>query len=336
MTSLLCALSLAVAAPVPRDDKADREFREKVDAARDKAVAYLKKNQGKDGNWEAFTLNVVGGMKGGQTALAALALLEAGVPANDPAVTKAVDYLLTLKPEKTYVVSLQTQVLARADAKKYAKEIQANADWLWEKAIIKDKKLTGWSYPINLVADNSNTHFAIMGLHAAAQAGAKVDPEIWKQIRDYYAATQKDNGAWTYHNAGDPSPSHSMTVGALSGLAVAVKYDKNAKGQDAAFDKGMKALLGGKLGEFGDGKSWFVSWMVTAELGRALGSNEFKAGNMGKAWYRDGAEQILKRQQEDGSLAYPAGGARRVWIDQNWPVLTTACGLYVLGAPAKK
>jgi hypothetical protein len=332
MTSLVITLSLAVAAPVPKDDKAEREFREKVDAAREKAVAYLKKSQGKDGDWEAG-FPALAGMKGGPTALATLALLEAGVPANDPAVAKAVAYLAKLEPEKTYVVGLRTQVLARADAKKYATEIQANADWLLEKALYKGGKLTGWSYPINAIADNSNTHLAIMGLHAAAQAGAKVDAEIWKKIRDYYAATQSETGGWTYHNAGDRAPSHSMTLAGLLGLAVAVKHDKNAKGQDAAFDKGMKALLGGKLGDFGDGKSWFYSWMTAAELGRALGSNEFKSGNMGKAWYRDGAEQILKTQQEDGSLRY---AGKRVVLDKDWPVLTTAFGLYVLGPPVKR
>ena len=334
MTSLVIALSLAVAAPVPKDDKAEKEFREKVDTARAKAIKYLKDAQSKDGDWEAVALNVVGGMKGGSSALATLALLEAGVPANDPVITKAVTYLLTLKPEKTYVVSLQTQVLARVDPKKYATEIQTNADWLMDKAIYKGGKLTGWSYPMNTIADNSNTHFAVVGLHAAAQAGAKVDAEIWKKIRDFYAATRRDEWGWTYANVDVASPSLSSTIGALTSLTLAVKYDKNAKGPDEAFEKGMKVLLGGKLGEFGDGKSWFISWMLAAELGRVLGSDEFKSGKMAKAWYRDGVEQILKTQQEDGSLKYKAR-ERRKWIDESWPVITTACGLYVLGPPKK-
>jgi squalene cyclase len=124
------------------------------------------------------------------------------VPANDPAVAKAVEYLVKLKSEKTYVVSLRTQALARADAKKYATEVQAGADWLVKNRIEKGGKLLGWSYPGNTVADNSNTHFAVMGLHAAARAGAKVDPAVWKQVRDLYAATQHQSGGWMYHNTG--------------------------------------------------------------------------------------------------------------------------------------
>jgi hypothetical protein len=321
------ALALAVAA-----DKADKELREQVDAARTKAIKYLKANQGRDGDWEAFPVNVIGGQKGGPTALAALALLEAGVPATDPVVAKAVDYLAALKPERTYVVGLQTQVLARADPKKYAKEIQANVDWLLEKAIYKGDTLTGWSYPMNAIADNSNTHFAVMGLHAAARAGAKVDPDIWKKIRAFYADTQNNNGGWPYASVGDLPTSHSMSVVGLLGLAVAAKYDKQAQGPGPAFDKGMRALLDGKLGTFGDGKSGFYSWMATAELGRELGSREFKSGKLTKAWYREGAAQIVKGQQEDGALKYTGD---RLMIDSKLPLITTAFGLYVLGPPEK-
>ncbi len=334
MTSVLIAVALAAANPVPKDEKADREFREKVDAAREKAVGFLKKQQGKDGSWESLALESIAGLKGGTTALVTLSLLEAGTPANDPAVTKAVEYLLALNPDKTYVVSLHMQVLARVDAKTHVGVIQANADWLMQKAIRKEKKLLGWSYPGNDIADNSNTHFAIMGLHAAAQAGAKVDPEIWKQVRDYYAATQLADGGWRYHNAGGDHVSHHMTVAALLGLTIATKYDKQAKGPDPAFEKGMKALLGGKLGEFGDGKSRFVSWMTTAELGRALGTTEFTSGKLAKAWYREGAEKMVKLQEKDGSLKYPEN--HKGGIDAGQPVISTAAGLYLLGPPPAK
>ena len=256
MTSLLCALTLTLAAPVP-EDKPDAEFQKKLDTARAKAVKFLKDKQDKEGSWEETVLDDLTGLKGGETALVALALLEAGVPANDPTVVKTVDYLLKLEPKYTYVVSLQTQVLARADAKKHAKVIQANADWLLEKAIKKEKKLQGWSYPYKgTPGDNSNTHFAVMGLHAAAQAGAKVDPEIWQKIRDYYADTQKEKGGWTYHNLDDRNVTSGMTVNAAClGLTVATKYDKQAKGPDPAFEKGMKLVLSGELGPLGQGKS---------------------------------------------------------------------------------
>jgi hypothetical protein len=324
MTSLLVSMALAVAAPVPKEDKEDREFREKVTAAREKAVKFLKDKQRQDGTWEDNNAALTG-MTGGQTALAALALLEAGAEPKDPVVAKAVEYLAALKPERTYVVSLQTQVLVRADAKKHAKQIQTNADWLMEKAIVREKRLEGWSYPSNVVGDNSNTLFAIMALHAAAQAGAKVDATIWQKVRDYYAATQKKDGGWSYVNVGDPTTSQSMTLAGLLALTVATKYDPQAKGPDPAFEKGMELLLGGK---FGDGKSVGYDLFITAEFGRALGTNEFKADKRAKAWYREGVEKLVKAQQADGSFKIGERG-----IDTNQPVLSTASGLYFLGPP---
>ena len=96
-----------------------------------------------------------------------------------------------------------------------------------------------------------------MGLHAAAKAGAKVDAEIWQKIRDYFADTQKQDGGWTYHNAGDQQLEPDMTVAALLGLTVAAKYDKEAKGPDPAFEKGMAAARSAESwANSGKGKSY--------------------------------------------------------------------------------
>jgi len=328
MTSMLVALAMAVAAPVPKDDKLDKELQEKVDTARVKAIKFLKEKQDKQGGWESVVLGHISGMKGGATALVALALLEAGVPANDPAVAKAVEYLLEVTPEKTYVVSLQTQVFARVDAKKYAKQIQTNADWLLGKAMMKETKLQGWSYPANGVADNSNTHFAVIGLHAAAQAGAKVDADIWRKIRDHYTDTQQKDGGWTYHNVGDHTTTQSMTTVGLLCLAVAVKYDEKAKKPDPAFETGMAALLGENT--FPAGKVVGYDLFTAAELGRTLATMEFKSGQLSKAWYREGVAKLVKQQQQNGSFRLGDRG-----IDSSEPVITTAFGLYFLGPPKK-
>lgn len=324
MTALFLTAALSVAGA---DQKPEPRFEERVATARAKAIDFLKKKQHKDGHWEEGVLDMLAGMDGGVTGLAALAQLEAGVPANDPAVVKAVEYLVKLEPKKTYVVSLQTQMLCRMKDKKHLPQIQKNADWLLEKAVKKGDSLAGWSYPAHELADGSNTHFAVVALHAAAQAGAKVDAKVWEQVRDLYARTQTAGG-WGYYSDrafGADRATYSMTTCGLLGLTIAAKYDKNAKGPDPAFEKGMAALL--KLG--GGGKSPAYDKFATAELGRELGQAEFKAGKQGRAWYREGAESLLREQREDGSFAGKAG------IDAN-PVLATAFGLYFLGPPAKK
>jgi hypothetical protein len=324
MTAFIVSITLSVAGA---NQKPEPTLEEKVATARAKAIDFLKKQQDKDGTWEGAVLTLLGDMNGGATALATLSLLEAGVPANDLAVSKALAYLVKLEPKKTYVVSLQTQVLCQVDAKKHKEQIQKNVDWLLEKAAKREGQLAGWSYPGQNLTDGSNTHFAVVALHAAAQAGAKVDATVWAQIRDYYRRSQKEGG-WGYYADrafGGEKITSSMTTCGLLGLVIAAKYDKNARGPDPAFEKGMTVLL--KQGA--DGKSQSYGRFATAELGRLLGTTEFKAGKMGRAWYREGAERLLQLQQADGSFADKGG------IDST-PVLATAFGLYFLGPPVKK
>ena len=323
MTAFIFMATLSMAGA---QQKPEMTFDQKVTAAREKAIEFLKKQQDPNGHWEQKALQLLQ-MEGGSTALAVLALLEAGVPVNDPAVTKAVECLARLERKKTYTVSLQTQVLTRVDAKQHTKQIQENTDWLIEKAVRKDGMLMGWSYPANDVADNSNTHFAVVALHAAAQSGAKVDAKIWNQVRELYTRSQTDVG-WGYYNDrsfGGQRATSSMTTCALLGLTIAAQYDKKAKGPDPAFDKGMPALFKLPTG----GKSDGYERMATAELGRVLGVKTFTAGREKKAWYREGVESLLREQDKDGSFK----GKGRA-INAN-PIIATTFALYFLGPPPK-
>lgn len=323
MLALLMGASFAVAAPVPKDDAAEKALRAKVDGARLKMVKFLKENVGKDGTWEGGLLGEALGFKGGATALVVLALLDAGVPANDAALEKALPFLADLKPEKTYCASLATQVLARADAKKYAKEIQANADWLMKTAIEKDQKLVGWSYPVEGTrGDGSNAHFALVALHAAQTAGAKVDAKLWGKVRDLYLREQNRNGGWCYVMEGQPTA--SMTASGALALVLAAKHDRPAD-PDPALAKALALLVSGKLD---DGKGTGYLLFTHAELGRALGSAEFKHEKQSRAWYREGAERVFKLQAEDGSVTFDkeVGGNA---------VLGTAFALFALGPPVK-
>jgi hypothetical protein len=329
MLALLIGASFAVAAPVPTDDAAEKALRAKVDAARPKMVKFLKDSVGKDGTWEG-TPGAVFELKGGTTALVALALLDAGVPANDAVFEKALPFLAKQTPEKTYCVSLATQALARADAKKYAKEIQANADWLMKKAILKNEKLAGWSYPLDGLpsTDGSNTHFALAALHVAQTAGAKVDAKLWGNVRDLYARTQNRDGSWSYTNGGalGRPPSESMTVAGLFALALADKHDKPAE-PTPAFAKGMVAFLRAK--ELG-GKNEGCVLFTHAELGRALGTAEFKHEKQSRAWYRENAERVFKAQAENGSVKF-----NKEYGIGTGTVVDTAFALFALGPPTR-
>ena len=67
-----------------------------VRGAIDRGIAYLRREQLPRGNW-----NDLDTYPGGVTALCPLALLHSGVTADDPTVSKALEFLRTTKPKKT-------------------------------------------------------------------------------------------------------------------------------------------------------------------------------------------------------------------------------------------
>jgi len=105
----------AVAAAFPATARAAEELTpEVVRISIERGVDYLKKQQNKvRGNWAGH-----GGQPGGVTALCTLAMLNAGVPAEDPAVQRALGYLRKLgNPKMVYSTSLQTMVFCAAEPK---------------------------------------------------------------------------------------------------------------------------------------------------------------------------------------------------------------------------
>jgi hypothetical protein len=101
-----CTLLLGVVASIHADPKPlPKDEQDKVDKAIDKGVAFLKRTQTKEGDWPR---NWPKGHLVGQCALPAYALLEAGVPADDPVIQKAANFLRpkVLKNDWTYEISL--------------------------------------------------------------------------------------------------------------------------------------------------------------------------------------------------------------------------------------
>ena len=84
-------------------------------------------------------------------------------------------------------------------------------------------KLLGWTYfqEQRTGTDNSNTQYALLGLHAGQTAGAKIDPEVWQSIRDYYISTQQASGGWGYARIRGDEPRLTMTTAGLCGLLIA-------------------------------------------------------------------------------------------------------------------
>lgn len=321
-------LSLLIA-QVCADDP-QNEQKDKIKAAVRKGVAYLKSTQ-KEGNWDTQVLNMGGGNLGGVTALATLALLESGEKPDDPAVKSALEYIRKLPPAHTYTTSLHTLCYCKADPKLYGTEIQANVAWLVKTAVREKGKVVGWSYPISTTVpisavDLSNTHFAVEALSAAARAGAKLDPKLWKQIYEALSSTQLATGGWPYTRSAanfGGGERLNMTAAAVECLATAkARLPEGEQVNEEGLKKGL-ARLGERLElHVLKGEYPYYRLMVIRMAGRSTGLSTFTQGEKEINWYRDGADALLKGQRADGSWA----GANQDGI----PVIATSLALRFL------
>ena len=188
-------------------------------------------------------------------------------------------------------------------------------------------KISGWSYPFadGNRPDGSNTQYALLGLYAGKQAGAKIDDKVWKQIRQLYIDSQRpegpDAGYWQYTEAGGLSgPSFTMTVAGASGLLIAgMGLNESQQGLDPAtgvaancgkydlndpLDKGMNWI--GRNFAFDnarESKSDFYNIYGIERVGRLSGQRFIGRTD----WYREGCEFLVRDQTRDGAWSQKHG-----------------------------
>jgi hypothetical protein len=148
---LLFALALAAGlVTVPAAPAADEPLVDRVKKSIDDGVGWLKRQQNGNGGWGGA------GHPGGHTSLALLALLESGVPPDDPVIQRGLAYLRSLPLDQTYDVGLQTMVFAKVGDPADLPRIQKHVDWL-----VAARGDDGWTYGKlglgNKNGDNSNT-----------------------------------------------------------------------------------------------------------------------------------------------------------------------------------
>jgi hypothetical protein len=305
-----------------------------VDAAQvlsaiNRGIAYLKREQTPRGNWSEMAT-----FPGGVTALCTLALLNAGVEVDDPAIRKALTYLRAKEFDKTYTVALQTMVLCAAEPKKDLVLIGRNVRWLEEHQVKADERKGAWSYP-GPGGDNSNSQFAVLALYDAQRVGVAVKLETWLLAHDYWERTQNPDGSWGYV-PGDPG-SGSMTCAGIGGLAIT----------SAALESGDAAVEAGQVTccrphERDDRLERAIDWLAQRfSVSRNPGAGQkviyyylYGLERVGRLtarrfigdhdWYREGAEFVV-HQQDSFSHFWKHG-----WYMENEPVISTSLALLFL------
>jgi prenyltransferase beta subunit len=313
---------------------------EQVRKAIDRGVAYLKSQQNDNGAWDDMVYP-----RGGITALATLALLEAGVDPADEKMQKALACLRKVRPQNTYVVALQTMVFARADPERGKSDIRRNVEWLESTQIHEGPFQGSWSYPGG-DGDNSNSQFALLALHEAERVGVVANKRTWDRAQKYWERCQNPDGSWGYKAKGYPGAG-SMTCAGITSLVIAMD---RAEAADAHVSgdhiECCVARKSGDADRIERGIQWLgqrfsvatnpgtdrspLYYLYGLERTGRLTARRFlplmaRPGRPARAdWYRDGADHLI-RQQDPLSGYWTAMGP-----GENIPVIGTSFALLFL------
>ncbi len=314
--------------------------REEVERAIREGVRFLKKEQRADGSWA----DVENDARTGVTSMVTLALLTAGERPDSKTIKDALEYLRGFDPgalHSTYAISLQTMVFAAADPAKDERRIRANVEWL-EEAQIKpgDPQYWpgSWSYSESKrgrPGDNSNSQYALLGLHAASEIGIPVKQTVWELARGYWERSQKRDGSWAY-TPDSNNPTASMTCAGVSSLIISglkrfqggeflqgeTIQECGSGGLNRNLQRGIDWLASHfQVGQnFGAGHQWQFYYLYGLErAGRLAGVRFFGQHD----WYRLGAEELVHDQDK-------LNGFWRGQLVENDPVLATSFALLFL------
>ncbi|MFV2070526.1 MAG: DUF4159 domain-containing protein, partial [Pirellulales bacterium] len=335
MVSKSSSLVLLVVSVVTAVRSAGAEIDQRqVVRAIQRGVAYLKREQSPRGSWADSTA-----FPGGVTALSTLALLNAGVPAGDSHIEKALAALRRIQPRTTYSVALQTMVFCSARPKQDFPLIQRNVKWL-EAGQIRDGPRDGaWTYGrVEGGGDNSNSQFAVLALHEAERVGAVVNRATWRRSADYWQRAQNLDGSWGYKP--DWPGTGSMTCAGIAALVVTSGKlsgsDASVSGQqieccrrgetNQALDRGLDWLgrhfsVQRNPGTSGFGARWWYYYLYGVERVGRMTAHRFLGSH---DWYREGAEVLIRNQDPLSGLWKGKGHA------ENDPHIATSLALLFL------
>ncbi|HEX3147226.1 MAG TPA: DUF4159 domain-containing protein [Gemmataceae bacterium] len=337
--------------------RAEEPIVKKVRKSLDEGIKYLKDTQKDDGGRYTWENSLLANLQpGGTSCLAMLALLTAGVPADDPVIKRGLPYIRGLEARHTYVVGLQTMVLAEVGDVRDLNRIQSNVDWLLNAAVTRGGKLgaggklLGWTYSTSTGnhTDNSNTQYALLGLWAGRQAGAIINKSVWDSIRAYYTTTQvapmldqrgQKMAGWGYADE-SPNSTLTMTAAGVSGLFISGQDSSNNNQEfdektgvaakcgfypeDDAIAKGLRWLA--KEFRFMNEPHTFYNVYGIERVGRLSGQRFIGEHD----WYREGCEYLTGIKESKG-LAQKSDGRWEIpnALDQ-YPIISTSFALLFL------
>jgi hypothetical protein len=312
------------------------------------------------GEGRHITINV-----GGQSALATLAILQAGVnPKLEPRLAKAVECMMhchsaqefkdprnatrTIKMLMpgllgTYAIGLRASALEAALT--YYKSGDMNT--LIRKGLQHDGLQleggytlnAGYDYPMRdpKVAgrwDLSNTQYGILGLWAAARGQVELKDATWRHFNQFLLDIQTREGGWPYGSGNEAGPTANMTAAGIASLFVMLDLvhtkTRGANKPDISPFSHDPLLLRTVQGIERGMDHWGRIWTPNPDGYFLYGTERVGVASGFKYfgahdWFKEGAEVVLRQQAGDGSW----GGGHGPVCQTSWKLLFLVFG----GAP---
>ncbi len=301
-----------------------RISQEAINAAIDRGVQFLIREQLVDGSWGWWDH-----WGAGHPVYVAYTLMKCGVKKDHPAVRMALSLMDHRSMDTTYARACAILALeARGDAESRERMQELLAE------LIATQATSGlWDYPeypggSTLPVDMSNTLYAALALRAASKSGLEIDPNVWTKLaggvlrcqekpRPMPGRGKREMAGFGYYIAGDVFG--SVTTGGISCLAIAEQEGASSLQAAVKSKLGPAKALGMNwlehhlewAGNPGHGTSHHYFWVYGLERVGALMATE-KIGEVD--WYWDGASYLVRAQHDDGSWN-PEGYVDHQYLD---------------------
>jgi hypothetical protein len=277
------------------------EIQRAIERARD----FLVRQQKPDGHWDALQSN---DKQVGATGLVLVALANAGLDAEHPAMRRGLAWIRTQVPDQTYHVALQTMALAMLSPEADAAILARNVAWLEAAQVAAGPQAGGWSYGLRGGgSDNSNAQFALLALHEASRVNIPVSRETWVRSQQYWVSCANADGSWGY--SGRSPGTGSMTCAGIASVWITSEQIGTPDAQAArngvsccgggrspmTFERGLD-WLGRRFSVTenpGTGDTWLYYYLYGMERVGRFTARRFIGDH---DWYREGARMFIDVQ----------------------------------------
>ncbi|MCK4340237.1 MAG: DUF4159 domain-containing protein [Phycisphaerae bacterium] len=285
-----------------------------VDAAIQRAVAWIKSQRNEEGHWQRLD-NPKDRDWAGNSGLAVLSLLYADEDPREEFLARSLEWLMLQKLNGTYAYGTRAHALAIVPGGAYKSLLEADLQWLLKAVWPRESEHPGcYNYTPPREGrkkgrwDNSVSQYGVLGVWMAAEAGLKVPDWYWEIVGEHWLSCQNHDGGWGYKE--NEKSTGSMTAAGLASLFVVLdqRYaarPKEAPGLLSALEAALNWLGREYTPENPGGQStWKFYYLYGVErAGRASGYKYFRD----KDWFREGATFLLDTQKPDGQWRSTGG-----------------------------